>query len=81
MATRQQAFAAIERERDHQDSKWDGETSIGESILLMESYLVQARETWRGERAPETITLDLIRQITAMGIRCMEQHGVVERKP
>ena len=79
---RKEVYAVIDRERDYQDSLWphDGlPSSIGEAVLMLEEYASLARKSWTNETAPEVGTLDIIRKIAAIGVRCMEDHGAPER--
>jgi hypothetical protein len=83
MATRQEVYEAINTERDYQDGLWkqtpEHQTSIGETVLLIEEYTARARLEWTGEPAPETQTLHIIRKIAGIAVRCMEQHGAPKR--
>lgn len=87
MTTRQNVYAAIDSERDYQDSKWpqDGSPgfpnplSIGEQILLAEEYLHQARLAWTQEKRPEMKALNIIRKVAGICVNCMEQHGAPHR--
>lgn len=85
-ARRTDVYAAIDREREYQDSlsptsESGGVHSVAEWVLYMEDYIAQARSTSARTWGPEarTATLDVIRKITAMGVACMEQNGVVFR--
>jgi hypothetical protein len=72
-------FDILKEEREYQDSLWTGKHSVGEEILLMEQYMHDARESWVKNKG-DTAALDIIRKVTAMGIRCMENNGVISRK-
>lgn len=84
--TRDQVYAIVSDERDYQDSlastsETNGQHSIAEFILYMEDYIADARtaasKTW-GPMA-NTVCLDIIRKVTALGVACMEQNGAVDR--
>lgn len=89
MTPRTEVYAAIDGERDYQDMRLarDGSTSPEgihspeEYLLYMESYLNEAKEVasrvWGPECRPAI--LDIVRKVTALGVVCMEQNGVVTR--
>jgi hypothetical protein len=83
MTTRQEVYEAINTEREYQDRLWEQSpsrpTSIGEAVLLLEEYVSRARLEWTGEPAPEERTLNVIRKIAGIAVRCMEQHGAPGR--
>ena len=87
MTPRSEVYRVIDGERDYQDSliptsSCEGRHTVAEFLLYMDDYLREAKtvasRTW-GETA-DPKTLDIIRKITALGVVCMEQNGVVERK-
>ena len=89
MTTRQSdIYAAIESERAYQDSLWkdvdhpehSNPLEIGEFILLIEEYVMRAREEWSGEPKPEIAALNTIRKIAGIAVNCMEQHGAPQRE-
>lgn len=73
---------AIEEERDYQDKKHG---SIREHPhTVAEWYLIMKREMDEVEaayfqRPSKRAMLDEIRQVVAVGIACIQQHGVVSR--
>lgn len=87
-ATRSEVYAAIDGERAYQDSRWnasttesEGKHTVAEFILYMEHYLTQARVLVSTQPDPKANRdgLDFLRKVTALGVACMEQNGVVER--
>lgn len=83
---REEAYRAIDSERDYQDKMWfetgssgHGLLSIGEEILLIEEYAAKAREAWSKERYPEKTALDIVRKIAGIAVHCMEDHGSIHR--
>jgi hypothetical protein len=89
-ATRAEVYAAIDGERDYQDRRWNAETtptegnhSVEEFVLYMEHYLQEARRLLSTQASPKATRdgLDFVRKVTAMGVACMEQNGLVERTP
>ena len=89
MTTRAEVYAAIDGERDYQDMRWNenttetaGKHSVEEFVLYMEHYLQEARRLLSTQPSPKATQdgLDFVRKVTAMGVACMEQNGVVARK-
>jgi hypothetical protein len=86
MATRDQVYAAIDSEREHQDAlarKIDANPLLDESqfqaVFAIHALLHRMQETWR-----ETVgcpPLDYMRQIAAIAVRTMERHGAPMRDP
>lgn len=85
-STRQEVYEAIDSERDYQIGKWK-ETGDGtihspeEWILLIEEYLDEAKHLLaRGSnQTTNDNVMDIFRKVTAMGVACMEQQGIIPR--
>lgn len=91
ITSRALVYAAVDSERDYQDSrrKNEGETIIAnegdhtpeEYLLYMEHYMHLAREkastVWGPECKPAV--LEIIRKVTALGVACMESNGAPRR--
>ena len=86
MTTRLEVFQVISEERVHQDKKWgslddrarNGNHSVGEWLLVLEEQVRRAKEKWyAGDSAG---VLSEVRQVAAVGVACMEQHGAVGRE-
>lgn len=79
---RAEIFAAISRERDYQTRKWGpiGEHphEVGGYLLLMQQELQEAITAWCKSHGDEAALEELL-QVVAVGVACLEQHGVVER--
>lgn len=80
--TRNDVFFAIEQERDHQDQKWgtldEHPHELGAWLTIMRSLLNDAERAYMSPRG--TIgALDELRKVVAVGVACMEQHGVPAR--
>ena len=81
--TREQVYKAVDSERDFQDFHWqnpDGSgtpnpLTVGENLLLIEEYAARARSEWSKEGRPEMRTLNMIRKIAGIAVRCLEEHG------
>lgn len=81
---REEIYKILDGERDYQEDRWGGEDhnrkhEIASWILYMEHYLTQAREI-ASMNGDETLALDKIRGVVAMGIACFEIYGVSARK-
>jgi hypothetical protein len=84
--TREQVYAVIDGERDYQDSlSGDSETggvhTVAEWALYIGSYADDLQRVLSHTWGPNATAqgLDIIRKITAMGVACQEQNGVVRR--
>lgn len=86
-ATRSQVYEAINTERDYQDSfvlperQYYETHTLGEFILMLNQYAKQAMQKWTHHadvEPPES--LEEVRKIAAIAVRCMEQHGAPHRK-
>ena len=82
-------YAAIDSERDYQDSRWgdtlsgdrpgDGSRTVDEFALYIQGYtsdLVQ----YASHFGPEEEKLNIIRKIAGLAVACMEQHGAPLRE-
>lgn len=83
-STRQEVYAAIDTERNYQDSKWspveDHQHTIEEWLVYIQDYLTEAIHQASRNASPSPDALDTIRKITGMGVACMEQNGAPVRK-
>jgi hypothetical protein len=72
---------AIVSERAYQDKLSDRKLSVAEELLVMEEYILRARKTWSDTFGDfsEAPTWAVIRKIVATGIRCLTNHGAVNR--
>lgn len=80
---RSEVFEAINSERSYQDALWPQGAepmTIGEEILVLGEYVMKARSAWTTESRPEINALHIIRKISGIATRCMEQHGAPLRK-
>lgn len=83
MPNRNEVYAVIDRERDYQNDlksdRTDGsDKSVGEYLVMLDTYINLAKTGWTMQ-AGNKAALDCIRKIAAVAVRCMEEHGVVER--
>lgn len=74
-------FGAIARERAYQDEKRGTATqrslSIAEYLLIADAELSEAKAAMHRERHRQA--LEELLQVIAVGVACLETHGVVER--
>lgn len=90
MTPRSEVYAAIDGERDYQQSRArevtpdeiDHAHSLEEWFTYMADYVREAQHllsrTWTPDgKVPEA--LNIMRKVTAMGVSAMEQHGAPRR--
>ena len=72
---------AVDKERECQDEKWgspsDHPHTVFEWIGIMENELQEAKKAYFS-RPSEHLMLAEIIQVIAVGVACLEQHGIVE---
>lgn len=81
MESRAKVFNAVSKEREYQNTKWgdhDQRLSIADWVVFMERHLNQAKAALYNLTPEEA--LGEVRKVTALGVACMENKGVVERK-
>lgn len=74
------AIEAIGVERDFQDKKFgpNSQHTIGEWILIMEAELDEAKRALiKGGTGRDSVLMEIV-QVCAVGLACLEQHGVTE---
>lgn len=78
---RTNAYLAIDGERAYQEDihPHPEPLTVGEELILLEEYIAKAREKWVKEGRPEVATLNGIRKVAAIAVRCLEQHGAPRR--
>lgn len=85
MSTQKEVFDVVAGERRFQDlhaKQIKNETinPISGEVLVVEYLLDRVREVYsKADLHQDTAALDLMRQIAAVSVRCMERHGVIER--
>jgi hypothetical protein len=78
---RSEVFKDIDLERMYQDSRRNARSHPIEAwILYMEYNLSEAKKLLFSERGAIIPALHIIRKVTTMGVACMEEHGVEEKK-
>ncbi len=86
--SRSGVYAIINEERDYQNKVWNESTTptngfhtVAEYLVYLQDYLTEAVHvsTRNADPLATELTLGCIRKITAMGVACMEQNGVVAR--
>ena len=71
--------SAVIDERTYQDGKWgtieENPHTVGEWLLILEGELAEAKAAWL-KASNMRPTLAEVRQVAAVAIACLEQHGV-----
>jgi hypothetical protein len=79
---RERVYNAIDSERDFQDRKWgtveEHPHEVGGWLTIMRQLLRDAEKAWASSSTDLTAT-DEIRKVVAVGMACLEQHGVPMR--
>lgn len=79
-ATQQQIFEASLRERAYQDAKWGNKPhEVPGWLLIMRAELEEAMHAWVKHDGSREALKEIL-QVVAVGVACLEQHGVVERE-
>lgn len=81
MSTRQEVYAAIDSERDYQDSRWtelDEVNKVGDFLIYMRNYLDKAFQVHYAGTEREN-SLQFVRKVTALGVAAMEKFGAPQR--
>lgn len=88
-ASRTEVYEAIDGERDYQEARkaaegstsYNGKHTPEEFLIYMNSYLAEANDAaarvWGSDCKPAI--LNILRKVTALGVACMEENGVVYR--
>lgn len=75
-------LAAVIGERSFQDRKWgtieDHTHEVGSWLTIMRCLLSDAEKAYMSQRG-DNGALDELRKVVAVGVACMEQHGVPSR--
>lgn len=83
-ATKEQVFSAVSDERVFQDRKWgtvdQHPHEVGAWLTIMRQLLNDAERYYMSQRG-DFGALDEMRKVVAVGVACMEQHGIVPRAP
>lgn len=76
--TRQEVFALVDQEREHQDNKWgtvrQHPHEVGGWLTIMRVYLQRAEAGWLGDLS-DGESLAEVRKVAALAVACLEQHG------
>ena len=72
---RKNIYKIIDNERDYQDKKWGHRPllPVADELLIMRNYLNKAVDGYVGVMG-ERLSLDRIRKVVAIGVRCLENH-------
>lgn len=73
-----QVQIVIDSEREYQKRKWgDPPHTVTEWILILDKLNADVKQAWFTEG--DAAALKEIRQLTAVGVACMEQHPTATR--
>ncbi len=77
---REKVYKIIDNEREYQNEKWLKQRSVAEELLIMQNFLDKAKASYVGVLG-ESVALDQVRKVVAIGVRCMENNsnGVIRR--
>ena len=79
--SREDVYKAIDTEREYQNTLPRNEIknqTIMEYMALIRHILVQMDNDWYNKS--EQVSLDYVRKIAGIAVRCMEEHGAPKRK-
>lgn len=79
LATREDVYLAISKERIYQDRKWGAEKpqSVPGFLLIMRKELEEAEKAWlKNVRGDRQTVLEEIVQVAATAVACLEKYGV-----
>lgn len=80
MTKRDEVYKAIDSERTYQDNKWPNHShEVGAWITMLRSYVTKADEAWTNNIG-DAAALEVIRKISGIAVRCMEEHGAPHRQ-
>ncbi len=81
MSTRKEVYAAIDSEREYQDTVWqkpEHNHSATEYLVYIDHYVKQAFNKVSTENGEKNALTDL-KKIAALAVAALEQHGVTFR--
>lgn len=80
--SQQDVIEKLQQERAYQDEKWGDinqrTQQVGSYLTIMRGLLGKAEFEWQNSNN-DLKALDEIRQLTAVGIACLEKHGAPPR--
>lgn len=78
--TFEEAVESVRKEREFQDFKWgsldEKQQSVAGYLVILEKELEEAKNGWMKNKPGAQSSLAEIRQIAAVAIACMQQHGI-----
>ena len=78
--TFEEVVKSVKEERDFQDKKWgsldEREQSIPGYLLILKKELIEAEDGWCKNVQGKHSSLAEMRQIAAVAIACLQQHGI-----
>jgi hypothetical protein len=82
MTDRTMIYAAINRERDYQETKRPNRPPMGLPawLVVLEAELAEAKLAWvRGDGSTVPAALCEVLQVAAVAVACLEECGLIER--
>lgn len=84
MISRPDVYAAIDGERDYQDTVWPensgGQQTVAGYLVMLAKYLRDAEHAWTTNPGAAPVqALDVVRKIGGIAVHCMEDHGAPRR--
>lgn len=89
MPSRQEAYAALDSERDFQDRMTADPSrpdmvenfSAGDALLAMEHNIAEARRAWYRDSGPDfAATAEFVRKVGGLSVKFMEQFSAPKRE-
>ena len=78
--TFEEVMKSIKEERNFQDKKWgqldEREQSIPGYMLILKKELIEAEDGWCKNIPGKHSSLAELRQVAAVAIACLQQHGI-----
>lgn len=77
---RKDVYKLIDDERRFQEAKWQHRPTlpVADELLIMRTYINKAMNSYVGV-VGEKVAVDQVRKVIATGVRCLENHGCMEK--
>ena len=78
--TFEEVVESLKQERERQDKKWgsleEKQQSLAGYMMVIRKELGEAEEGWMKNKEGKHSSLAEIRQVAAVAIACLQQHGI-----
>jgi NTP pyrophosphatase (non-canonical NTP hydrolase) len=78
--TFEEVVESLKQEREHQDKKWgsleEKQQTLAGYMLVIKKELAEAEDGWMKNIEGKHSALSEIRQVAAVAIACLQQHGI-----